>query len=408
MHTFNLSSRAWSELNVKSTPSLAASATYARVRNVLYAFQAAGDDSKAGCRLYSFDMESLSSWQQLLPSLHSDSEVDVALKEAVAELSYNLTEKMKSSFLSSVGDDLLFIESDKMIRWNPFSAALVTQPLRGARPPIQHCSVTVVGETIFTFGGWSNREQLNDTYALNSRTGVWYKPHQQGTVPQRRNYHLSGVVNLSRPLTIQEDDLVDDGPASKTSAQNHPDDPDEGVPNAQDSMEVDSGDSGAQMRSGNTDAPSLEFARSESAFAEGDAAASRVYPYVFVFGGWNGVNVIDDLDVLAIDSVDDGSQKSLGAFAGSEDLSDIDIIVNADKSRPIRAHKVVLASRASVLRAKLDEDPNSSVLWLTGSWDLTRALVRIFYHKCCCILWLHDSAGRRTDTYSFPGRILVL
>lgn len=49
-------------------------------------------------------------------------------------------------------------------------------------------SSAVLEETseLFIFGGWNGRERLNDIHILNTKTGVWSRPHVSGDLPYPR------------------------------------------------------------------------------------------------------------------------------------------------------------------------------------------------------------------------------
>jgi hypothetical protein len=365
VHQLDLEAMTWEEVKLSRSPGFKSS-SYGRIRNGLYIFGAAERSEQQTCPffLYSLNLEALKSWDQLLPQLEVGSAFVEGVREAMLDVGYLLRD-FTAPFMCAIGEELHFIESDKMLIWNPSTMLVRTQVLRGARPQIDHCSATVVGDSVFTFGGWSNKQQLNDTYTLNTRSGVWYKPHQQGTVPQCRNYHSATLVHTNRPMASLETDQVDDSSLTPPHA------PDGLAPEL---MDIDDDeDTGTPVDSADSPFPTCHI-NLASAFHP-EMSVSKTSPqYLVVFGGWNGRNVLNDIDILAMEPTGGPQRSSLASFFGSSDLSDVVIVINGDSSRAIHAHKIVLACRSSYFRQLLAGD--ETVVSLTTNQNLFEALVR--------------------------------
>eukprot|EP01122_Echinamoeba_exundans_P007520 TRINITY_DN2336_c0_g2_i4.p1 TRINITY_DN2336_c0_g2~~TRINITY_DN2336_c0_g2_i4.p1 ORF type:complete len:954 (-),score=97.34 TRINITY_DN2336_c0_g2_i4:65-2926(-) len=377
VHQLDLESQSWEEVKLSRSPQFKNPASYGRIENCLYIFGAAERAEHQGCPffLYSLNLCDLKAWNQLLPQLELTSGSLESIRDAMLDVGYILRD-FSCPFMCAVGEELLFVESDKMLAWNPVTLSLRTQMLRGARPQIDHCSVTVVGDLVFTFGGWSNKQQLNDTYTLNTRAGVWYKPHQQGTVPQCRNYHSASLVHTNRPLAVLESDETDNAVLATPPTLDEPDVVDlDDMSDVESDMLVDS----ASFRSPSSQ---LDLA---SAFDSSNRVSRKLSQYLVVFGGWNGLNVLNDFDILAMESISGARRNSLASFLGSSDLSDVLITINNDSSRAIYAHKIVLASRSAYFRKLLSAGEN--MLSLTTNQALFEALLGYLYSD---VVNMHD------------------
>lgn len=123
-----------------------------------------------------------------------DSKTKLTPKEAMSVRMHNVVSRLdsdfKDAFMVAMGEELVFVHHMNLLRVNPKTFVYSTSELRGTRPKITHHSAVAVGTDIVTFGGWDDRKQQNELFILDTKSGLWYKPHISGLLfPRPRNNH---------------------------------------------------------------------------------------------------------------------------------------------------------------------------------------------------------------------------
>jgi ankyrin repeat protein len=128
--------------------------------------------------LYSLDTTQPSwEWTMKVPASRktsddkqSDHPLDSEFRQRVEEVTYLLATYHRNSRVCVVGNEIVFVSSQKMLKLDPETMKYSESELEGKRPTAQYYSTTVVNKDIVTFGGWDEREQQFDVYILDTGT----------------------------------------------------------------------------------------------------------------------------------------------------------------------------------------------------------------------------------------------
>jgi len=294
-----------------------------------------------------------------------DSKTKLTPKEAMSVRMHNvvslLDSEYKDSFMVAMGDELVFVQHMTMLRVNPRNFVYSTAELRGTRPKITHHSAIAVGTDILTFGGWDDRKQQNELFILDTKSGLWYKPHINGLLfPRPRNNHACTYFETKNPSFAV--DPSDDGESSILAKHSSCLPP---VPTPASRP--------SSKSSSNVNPISRATADSKSDKQKSDESNDdQVYRFCVIAMGWNGSNTMIDVDFVALDTqkraeelgnmLEDGgavapSPASSGEISGGVDFDILlEIQQNGTTVASIGAHKAILWARSDYFKALLTTD----------------------------------------------------
>ncbi|XP_049851258.1 uncharacterized protein LOC126325820 [Schistocerca gregaria] len=261
--------------------------------------------------------------------------------------------EMPYSSLASVGDYVCFLNYHRG-RWRLFKVNFHTWEyeltyLRGNCSFFRQPSINVVGKNIICLGGWDRYKQLSEIIVVDTEANLIYKPHMVGQNFYRsRNEHCTTYVETrSNKFAL---DCVNYQQVLGGSVLRHYKSP----PSLSDSSDLDSQSS----RSIFFDLEHYELLP----FADEVERPESRPPYRWLVSttGWNGLNMLFDFDVAALDNQDPNAIS----FELVSLLSDVQLEVvdpeEPSSSETIHAHRIILWCRSSYFREYFSSQLNQA------------------------------------------------
>lgn len=275
-----------------------------------------------------------SAWQATWQRVSPNPSLDLPLEHSNnLSHSWNVIEKdFSKAAIAGVEGQLCFVGKTALALLNLETFEIEVKTYTGAVPHVKTFEIVVIGHHIEVFGGWDDHGHRNDVNILDTRRAVWYTPHTLGAPPRPREDSTGVLVKV---------------PTSKHMRQ-----------------------------IGKSDL------HSDSLLPEREYSST----YILHGYGWNGVNYIDDVEILSLQH----SEEANGLIQllkpterqGNAGIINFKVISTDGVVNWFSTDAIVIAARASKLRQQIIDSRDKAL-----TIEVSDVSLRLF---TCFIKFLHD------------------